>query len=383
MKEKNGILVNALGVSDSGGVAVLDKLLHECTENNLQDYYIVCNKNHNICNLIKKYCIFDNIKFNIIPFKGLLFRLFYENFLLQGSVMPSKIDLIYNFTGSFQPWIKRPQVVKVQNLMFYSFVLDGLYKERGRGLLWVRHILLKRFFFKFMLNKAKYIEVQSSHVKDYLNNFLDIKGKKFFIKSDICIHKNEFHAPRKYDFSKKVRFLYIVGPHFEYPHKNLLDFSEAMLGLKKQGVDFEIDITLSLDQLNGSEVWNCELNKCTNFLGYIDNKSVINSLFYDNTVLISTSVVETLGLHVIEGIKNGVIIITPNEQYADVVYGKNRFSYSLFNSDSLINTINNIIACKESFEERVLSQHSYLKSSEKSKINSINSVFNEVINTQK
>ena len=63
-----------------------------------------------------------------------------------------------------------------------------------------------------------------------------------------------------------------------------------------------------------------------------------NSLFYDNTVLISTSVVETLGLHVIEGIKNGVIIITPNEQYADVVYGKNRFK----NINSVFNEVKNV-----------------------------------------
>ena len=62
-----------------------------------------------------------------------------------------------------------------------------------------------------------------------------------------------------------------------------------------------------------------------------------NSLFYDNTVLISTSVVETLGLHVIEGIKNSVII-TPNEQYADVVYGKNRFK----NINSVFNEVKNV-----------------------------------------
>ena len=382
MEKEIDILVNALGVSDSGGISVLDKFLHECTTNNLQNYYVVCNSNANMHKLIKKYCIFDNIKFNIVPFKGVLYRLFYENFLLQRSVT-HKIDLIYNFTGSFQPWVKKLQIIKVQNLMFYSLILDGFYKERGEDFLWVKQILLKRFFFKFMLGKAKYIEVQSSHVKDHLNNFFDIEDKKFFIKSDICVHKNEFHTPRKYDFSKKIKFLYIVGPHFECPHKNLLDFSKAMLGLIKQGTNFEIDITLSLDQLSSSEMWNFELNKYTNFLGYIDNKSEMNSLFYDNTILISTSVVETLGLHVIEGIKNGVIVITPNEQYADVVYGKNRFSYSLFNSNSLLNTINKIITSKELFEERVLSQQSYLKSSEKSKINSINSVFNEVINTQK
>jgi hypothetical protein len=44
-------------------------------------------------------------------------------------------------------------------------------------------------------------------------------------------------------------------------------------------------------------------------------------LFCDNTILISTSIIETLGLHVIEGIKNGITTITPDESYANIVYG--------------------------------------------------------------
>ena len=60
----------------------------------------------------------------------------------------------------------------------------------------------------------------------------------------------------------------------------------------------------------------------------------MTELFCDNTILISTSVIETLGLHVIEGIKNGVITIAPDEEYANTVYGENMFKYELFNKDA-------------------------------------------------
>jgi hypothetical protein len=379
MKERIGILINALGVSDSGGVSVLDKLLHECTMNNSQSYWIVCNENDNVNSLIKKFRIFDNINFNVVPYQGFIYRLYYENILLK-KLMNRKIDLIYNFTGSFQPWIGKPQIIKVHNLMFYSAILDKFYKEQGQFFLWFKQVFFKRIFFKFMLNKAKYIEIQSSHVKDYLNEFIDIRNKFFFIKSDINVHEDEFLTPKQYDFSKRIKFLYIVGPHFKYPHKNLSDFSKAMLSLKKQGVDFEIDITLSLDQLGTSKEWDSELNKQTNFLGYIDNKKAINELFCNNTILISTSVVETLGLHVIEGIKNGVIVITPDEKYADIVYGKNRFTYSLFSDSSLLYTINSVIDYSKSFDKKIFSQQDYLKISEGGKFKNINNVFNEVLN---
>ena len=185
--------------------------------------------------------------------------------------------------------------------------------------------------------------MQSGHVKNNLSDFIDINNKVFFVKSDIDVSKSTFKSPKKYDFSKRIKFLYIVGPHFEYVHKNFLDFTKAMLSLHRNGIDFEINITLSENQLNRSKIWDQSLNSVTNFFGYISDKSKLEDLFCDNTILISTSIIETLGLHVIEGIKNGVISIVPDETYSTEVYGKNIIKYELFNNDSLIKTIMDII----------------------------------------
>ena len=375
------ILINALGITDSGGIAVLDKFLYECLKDPLdRRYLIIANDNVNIMKLLGKYKESTLFKFLFINNKGFIHRLFYENLIFRGLVKEHCIDLIYNFSGTAQFFTKVPQLVKVHNLLFYSKKLDGFYQEKRLFLRWFKDIFVKRIVFIQMFNFATHLEIQSSHVKQNLSDFINTKSKVFYVKGDIDVTDNAFHAPRQYDFSKKIKFLYIVGPHFESLHKNLQDFTNAMLDLTEVGVDFEINITLANEQLSESKVWDVSLNSKTNFLGYISDQEKMTELFCDNTILISTSVIETLGLHEIEGIKSGVITISPDEEYANAVYGENMFKYELFGKNSLSNTIMTAINCKEFYSDKILSIQDDLRQSEMSKFGSILDVFDEVIN---
>jgi hypothetical protein len=378
------ILVNALGIIDSGGIAVLEKFLYECLKDPLGcRYLIVANDNVNIRKLLVKYKAHTLFKFLLINNKGFIHRLFYENLIFRGLIKKYCIDLIYNFSGTAQFFTKVPQLVKIHNLLFYSKKLDGFYLDKKTFLKWFKDIFVKRIALIQMLNRATHLEIQSSHVKQYLSDFINTRSKMFYVKSDIDVSDNAFYIPRQYDFSKKIKFLYIVGPHFESLHKNLQDFTNAMMNLTEAGVDFEINITLTNDQLKNSKVWDASLNSKTNFLGYISDQVKMKELFCDNTILISTSVIETLGLHVIEGIKNGIITIAPDEEYANTVYGENMFKYELFNKNSLSSTIMTVINCKESYGDTILSIQDDLRKSEVSKFGNILDVFDEVINVQK
>ena len=378
------ILVNALGIIDSGGIVVLDKFLYECLKDPLgRRYLIVANNNVNIRKLLGKYKENTLFEFLFINNKGFIHRLFYENLIFRRLVKEHCIDLISNFSGTAQFFTKAPQLVKIHNLLFYSKKLDGFYQEKRLFLRWFKGIFVKRIVLIQMLNRTTHLEIQSSHVRQHLSYFINTKNKAFYVKSDIDVSDNAFHVPRQYDFSKKIKFLYIVGPHFEGVHKNLQDFTNAMMNLTEVGVDFEINLTLTSDQLNNSKVWDASLNSKTNFLGYISDQEKMTELFCDNTILISTSVIETLGLHVIEGIKNGIITITPDEEYANTVYGENMLKYELFNKNSLSNTIMTVINCKESYSDKILSIQDDLRQSEMSKFGSILDVFDEVINVQK
>lgn len=376
------ILINALGIQDSGGITVLYKMLNECI-NSRHRYYIICNKNVNISELVDSYERIEEFQFILIHTKGFIYRLYYENIVFKKIIKNNNIDLIYNFSGSAQFFIGIPQLIKLQNLLFYCRKLDTVYKKMNKFELWIKQIYLKRIIFKFMVNNSKYFEIQSSHVKTYLSDFINIENKKFYIKSDIDISNRVFSKPKYYDFNKKIKFLYIVGPHFDYIHKNFIDFTNVMIELKKLNVDFEINITLRKDQLMTSLLWNNDLNKNTNFLGYISDSEDMEKLFCDNTILISTSIIETLGLHIIEGIKNGIMTIAPDEEYSKSVYGNKIIKYELFNDKSLLNSIFSIIHGQINCEEYILNLQNDLKVSEKSKDNNIIDIFNKVKNVQK
>ena len=376
------ILINALGIQDSGGITVLGKLLQECAEKNFF-YLIICNENSNINKLRDQYNVYENFYFLSVEAKGFMHRLFYENIIFQRLIKKYNIDLVYNFSGSAQFCSKTVQLTKVHNLLFYSKKIDQVYFGRKEYLKWLKQLFLKRIMFHVMVRQTKYVEVQSNHVKEYISDFLNLKDKKFFVKSDINVDEKEFSKPKKYDFSKKLKFLYIVGPHFEYIHKNFIDFTNVMLELLKLNVDFEINITLTKEQLNNSSLWNTSLNENTNFLGYINERNIIDKLFCDNTIVISTSIIETLGLHVIEAIKKGVIPIVPNEKYSYSVYGKNIQVYDLFDTKSLLNILLSIINNQINYGEYILTLQNDLIENEKKKEKSIVKIFEKVINVQR
>jgi hypothetical protein len=373
------ILINALGIDNSGGVTIFNKLLNEIYQDTCNQYLIVCNDSVSSC----QYKLNNNLLFIVVSDNKIFNRFYYENTKLNRLVKKYKIQLIYNFSGSAQIFIKIPQLIKVQNLLFYSKRLDYCYFRMSAFTLWIKQIFFKRLVLKFMLNRSSHIEIQSTHVKDYLSDYIDTNKKSFYLKSDINISNIEFYKPKQYDFSKKIKFLYIVGPHFEYIHKNFIDFTNTLLKIDRKGIDFEVNITLTREQLNNSKVWDYSLNSKTNFLGYIANQENMTELFCSNTILISTSIVETLGLHVIEGIKNGVITIAPDEEYANAVYGEDMFKYKLFNKDSLLCAIMNIINYNGSYSKKILSIQDNLRQSEACKFSSILDVFNKVENVQK
>ena len=77
------ILINALGIQDSGGISVLNKLLEECKLDLVNKYIIICNENSNVNIILQKYKSTQKFKFKVISNKGFLYRLYYENIKLK------------------------------------------------------------------------------------------------------------------------------------------------------------------------------------------------------------------------------------------------------------------------------------------------------------
>ena len=110
------------------------------------------------------------------------------------------------------------------------------------------------------------------------------------------------------------------------------------------------------------------------------SKDEIKKQFQDNTILISTSIIETLGLHVIESIQQGVLVIVPNEKYSLDVYGNDILTYNLFNIESLYNIIQNIYLQDNNYiKDIILRNQKYLIDNEKTKYKNIENIFNKIL----
>ena len=344
------------------------------------EYYILAYEHVNIDNLISKFTQYSSLTFIKIQNKGIIHRLYMENLYFRTFVKEKSISLIYNFSGSNQFMTNTPSLVKIQNLMFYSKKLDEAYKRSNLIKFWIKQIWLKRLIFLSMLKRTTYIEIQSEHVKNALEDFINVRNKTFFLKNDFPSSKQNFIRPKNYDLSKKITFLYIVGPHFSLPHKNIQDFVKAMSILKKSGKDFEIKITLTFEEINNSLLWDSSLNENTIFIGYLKDKDEIQTLFQNNTILVSTSVIETLGLHVIECTQNGILCIVPAEIYSKSVYGKDLLTYTLFNVHTLNHTISNIYVMTENeIQTKIQNTQTYMIKNEANKFHNIVDIFGEIL----
>jgi hypothetical protein len=373
---ENMVLLNALGITNSGGITVLQKCLNEVSSSSYS--IIICyNSSPLMDNIIEQFINQSQLKFIAFPKKNFLHRLWIENLTFHTIIRKYKVTLIYNFSGSAQFFMPIPQLIKLQNLMFFSKKLDSTYFSKRLFWQWLKAIKYKRQILSIMYFGKKYFEIQSEHVKSSFSEFISIKDKTFYLKSDI--DTTMMLSPKNYDFSKKVIFFFIIGPHFEVLHKNLQDFIGAMLELQEQKINFEIRITLTLDQLNQSKIWDKALNHRTQFLGYLSQYQ-LSQYFQDNTILISTSIIETLGLHVIEAIEHGTIPIVPNEEYVSAVYGTSIRSYSLFESKSLIKQIYNIIECsQEECSKHIIILQDFLDKNEKKKYTKIGDIFDQIL----
>jgi len=370
------ILINALGVKDSGGITVLKKVLHEIANAKNYKFYIFLFENTNTIKLFNEFK-YLNLKFKYKKNKGLIFRILFENLYYCYFAKKNNIDLIYNFSGSAQFITGTKQLVKIHNLLFYSKRLDREYFKNKKYKNWIRHIFIKRLFFKLMLRVSQNIEIQSNHVKDNLQEYLDVSKKTFFLKNDFEVNSNSFKYIKKFDFRKKITFVYIVGPHFHMPHKNIKDFVDIVRELDKNDFNFDIKITLTQKELENSGLWDTKLNSKTKFLNYI-SKDKINKLFRDNTILISTSIIETLGLHVIEATMNGVLAIVPDESYSKSVYGESICTYRLFDINSFVETIKMIISSNKA-KNIIIRNQEYLVKNESIKHKSVIEIFDKIL----
>ena len=102
-----------------------------------------------------------------------------------------------------------------------------------------------KLVFRFMLKRTKHIEIQSSHVKSYLLDFIDTLEKAFYVKSDIEISNDgtimvqpEGAPVTEQDEVARIKFV--------NPDVRLMEKGNDGLFRLKNGVDAVADITVKM-----------------------------------------------------------------------------------------------------------------------------------------
>ena len=113
--------MNGIGISDSGGVTVLEKLLKECLEAGKNNEFIIVLTSSDLReSLVARYRRYNMFSFRTLSFKNYAHRLYYENSAFKTVIVQYGIDLVYNMSGTVQFFLECPHLVKVHNLLFYS-----------------------------------------------------------------------------------------------------------------------------------------------------------------------------------------------------------------------------------------------------------------------
>ena len=251
---KSKILFNALGIQDSGGISVLIKTLSELKISTRYKIYVFLYRNSKTTDIGDHYIESTNIDIIYVNNKSFIYRLLFENIYYYYFFRKYNIDIIYNFSGSAQIFYRKHQLVKIQNILFYSKTLDAIYLSNNKYFEWIKKVKAKRYIFLLMLRSVKYIEIQSEHVKLNVGDFLSIENVRMFVKSDFIVSKRELCEPKKYRLSEKITILYIVGPHYNLQHKNIEDFIYSMSQLENYNIDYEIKILIRYGKLNTAKV---------------------------------------------------------------------------------------------------------------------------------
>ena len=92
------VLVNGIGIRNSGGLIVLEKLFKECLEVKTENTFVFILTNSPLINsLVGRYRGNEGFEFRVLEIRSYMHRLYFENVGFKDIIRAYDIDLIYNF----------------------------------------------------------------------------------------------------------------------------------------------------------------------------------------------------------------------------------------------------------------------------------------------
>lgn len=269
----------------------------------------------------------DNIKIIKYPWikYSWIHRLFFDYLIAPRIVKKNNVKEIISLQNVRIPRVKVSQTIYLhQPLPFiqkkYSFFENKKY--------WIYQNIVGRLI-KKSLKKADKIIVQSSWLKNILLHekiILDATKIEVEIpKLNILDLKPFINTKENYK-----RFFFPSSDEVYKNHKIIVNACIEVL--KENRVDFEVYFTLKLNQLDETlQNIITENNLPIVFLGNLSQKEVYK--YYENSILIFPSKIETFGLPLLEAKKSDGVILSIDEVYSKEVLGDYQNAYFFKDDD--------------------------------------------------
>lgn len=238
--------------------------------------------------------------------KNVFLRFFFEIFTARRIIRKYKIQKIISLQNFPIFSRNKNQVLYLHNALLVSDYRFSFFKERK---LWVYNRVLSKFL-SIVINKAKTIIVQTESMRNKLIKNNNFKGEIQVLKPSITFEK-PILLPEK---SSKIRFFY---PASFQSYKNHEIIISALMTLEKRILDqIEVIFTIKLNDVINTTLYKIISNHKLPivFVGNLDRKAL--SDYYLTSVLVFPSLIESLGLPLLEAMYFNASIISTNLDFS-------------------------------------------------------------------
>lgn len=259
--------------------------------------------------------------------KSWLNRLKFDLFTGKKYIKKLQADIVISLQNTIINGLDCPQILYVQqSIPFQTDKKFSFFKKEEQKLAVYQYIIGK--LIKQSIKKADHVIVQANWMKNAVIQSTRIKADSITVI-----------PPKQPDLAKYIQKEYEPTNKFFYPasneiYKNHQVIYDAIDLLNEKGInDFEVILTLNKEREHPN----------IKFIGSIDYEEVIK--YYQETILLFPSYVETVGLPLLEAMQINRIVLAADTEYAREVLKnyKNTYYFNPFKAETLANLMLNIL----------------------------------------
>jgi glycosyltransferase involved in cell wall biosynthesis len=338
--------INAIGTRHSGAAQVLLDLLEGLIKiPEIKKIKIFASSDR-----IFKFPNSDKLEITDAPFitNNLIIRFFWLQFCFGHWLNNYKCDIVYNF-NNLAGKLSVPQVLFIQQSLYFSReAINSYFISPNVPLISRIRMLLEPFLMKMFFisaNNCKKVIVQTETMKEWVYNKLNIPEDKiivilpgipFFFNSKKTAKRKLFK-----EINNNLKNWLYVGS--TAPFKNLKLIYEVAKIAESENVNWKFHIVTS----GKSVPYHHPLIK---YYKYMD-RGTLKEIYLGVDALIMPSLVETVGLPMLEAMSIGIPVVATGRPYAHEICGDNALYFNphcpseLF--QCLLKLSNNIKFCKK------------------------------------